>query len=251
MAQPAGTHAPVIVWFRDDLRLADQPALNAAIRTGRPVICLFLHDEGRSCGRALGGAQNWWLHHALAALDASLQKIGGRLDILVGEHDELPAIASKLGAAEVFWTRRYNATQIATDQRVKSALTAAGIAAGSFNGQLLREPWEISNKSGGPFRVFTPFWKTSQAMGDFAAPEAAPKKIAAAGWPSSAPRRVHLNELKLLPTKPDWAGGLEGLNTPAAGAARATLENATQNKSGHQPRQRSPAAVQRSLRRFG
>ena len=83
MAKPAGNHAPALVWFRDDLRLADQPALMAAINSGRPVVCLFLHDEGRSCGRSLGGAQLWWLHHSLAALSASLAKIGGRLDILM------------------------------------------------------------------------------------------------------------------------------------------------------------------------
>ena len=223
MAKLADNHAPALVWFRDDLRLADQPALIAAVQSGRPIVCLFLHDDGRSCGRALGGAQRWWLHHSLAALAASLEKIGGRLDILTGEHDELPAIAGKLGAAEVFWTRRYNASQIATDQRVKSALTQAGIAAASFNGQLLREPWEIANKSGGPFRVFTPFWKAGQAMGDFAAPVAAPKKVIAAEWPSSAPKRVGLDDLKLLPTKPDWAGGLRETWTPGEKGAEAKL----------------------------
>jgi deoxyribodipyrimidine photo-lyase len=72
MPNAAAAHGPAIVWFRDDLRLADQPALAAAAKSGRPVICLFLHDEGRSCGRALGGAQRWWLHHSLASLAASL-----------------------------------------------------------------------------------------------------------------------------------------------------------------------------------
>lgn len=223
MVQPTGNPAPVIVWFRDDLRLEDQPALKAAAQSGQPIICLFLHDKGRSCGRPLGGAQNWWLHHALAALGASLKKIGGRLDILTGDHDELPAIASSLGATQVFWTRRYTAAQIETDQRVKSALAAAGIATASFNGQLLREPWEVSNKSGGPFRVFTPFWKASQAMGSFAAPEAAPKKLTAADWPSSAPQRVRVEELGLLPTKPDWAGGLRATWTPGEKGAEARL----------------------------
>ncbi|MDP2358843.1 MAG: deoxyribodipyrimidine photo-lyase [Beijerinckiaceae bacterium] len=223
MAKSVGNHAPALVWFRDDLRLADQPALIAAVKSGRPVVCLFLHDDGRSCGRALGGAQRWWLHHSLAALSASLEKIGGRLDILTGDHDELPAMASKLGTAEVFWTRRYNASQIAIDQRVKSALTEAGITTASFNGQLLREPWEVSNKSGGPFRVFTPFWKANQAMGDFATPVAAPKKLSAANWPASAPNRTQLDDLKLLPTKPDWAGGLRETWTPGEKGAEARL----------------------------
>lgn len=223
MAKPASSHAPALVWFRDDLRLSDQPALLAGIESGRPVICLFVHDDGLSCGRALGGAQRWWLHHSLTALSASLERIGGRLDVVVASHDELPAIAMSLGAAEVFWTRRYDARQIATDQRVKAALAAAGIAAASFNGQLLREPWEVANKTGGPFRVFTPFWKASQAMGDFAAPLLAPKKITAAPWPSGAPSRVQIGDLGLLPTKPDWAGGLRATWTPGEAGAEARL----------------------------
>ena len=223
MAKAASAHAPAIVWFRDDLRLADQPALAAAVNSGRPVICLFLHDDGRSCGRPPGGAQRWWLHHSLAQLAASLDKIGGRLDVVVGDHDELPAIAAKLGAAEVFWTRRYNAQQIATDQNVKSALGEAGIAAHSFNGQLLREPWELATKTGGPFRVFTPFWKASLAMGDFAAPLPAPRKIAAADWPRAAPKRAKLGDLGLLPTRPDWAGGLRAAWSPGEAGAQARL----------------------------
>ncbi|MBX9758870.1 MAG: DNA photolyase family protein [Beijerinckiaceae bacterium] len=223
MATPATAHAPALVWLRDDLRLSDQPALAAAVKSGRPVIALFLHDDGRSCGRPLGGAQRWWLHHSLAALSASLDKIGGRLDIVAGDHDELPAIALKLGAGEVFWTRRYNSQQIATDQRVKSALGEAGIAAHSFNGQLLREPWELATKTGGPFRVFTPFWKASQALGDFAAPLPAPKKIAAADWPRAAPRRSKLDDLGLLPTRPDWAGGLRATWTPGEAGAMERL----------------------------
>ncbi len=223
MARPAGTRPTALLWFRDDLRLADQPALSAALSSGLPLICLFVHDDGRSGGRPLGGAQRWWLHHSLAELSAALENIGGRLDIVAAEHDEVPRIAEKLGAETVFWTRRYDARQIATDKRVKAALTNAGIKAESFNGQLLREPWELATKSGGPFRVFTPFWKTSLAMGDFAAPAPAPKKATAADWPSSGPKRARLDDLKLLPKSPDWAGGLRQTWTPGEKGAEARL----------------------------
>lgn len=223
MANPAGTYAPAIVWFRDDLRLSDQPALLAAVKTKRPLICLFVHDEGRSCGRALGGAQRWWLHNSLAALSDSLRSAGGRLDILTAGHDELPAIAAKLDAAEVFWTRRYNANQIAVDRRVKAGLARAGIRTESFNGQLLREPWELATKAGGPFRVYTPFWKASLAKGGFAEPAPAPKRLAAADWPSPAPERARLEDLKLLPGKPDWTGGLRAAWTPGEKGAEERL----------------------------
>lgn len=217
------SQAPALVWFRDDLRLADQPALSAAAQSGRPLICLFLHDDGRSCGRALGGAQRWWLHHSLAALSASLEKIGGRLDIIEGAHEDLPGIATSLGVAEAFWTRRYNAQQIATDQRVKSALAAAGVGAHSFNGQLLREPWDVATKTGGPFRVFSPFWRASLALGSFAEPLPAPRKIHAADWPAAGPKRAALADLRLLPTRPDWAGGLRETWTPGEAGAQARL----------------------------
>jgi deoxyribodipyrimidine photo-lyase len=175
MPNPAAD-APVIVWFRDDLRLADQPALDAARRSKRPVICLYVYDAGRSSGRELGAASKWWLHHSLAALGASIEKIGARLDVIAGDHEDLPKFAQSLGAGAVYWTRRYGGAQIACDAQVKKDLGAAGVEPASFNGHLLREPWEVTTKTGGPMKVFTPFWRASQALGDIRRPCPPPRR---------------------------------------------------------------------------
>ncbi len=217
-------HAPALVWFRDDLRLTDQPALRAALDSGRPLICLYLYDAGASEGRPLGGAVRWWLHHSLAAHSAELEKIGGRLDLLAGDHADLPAIAQALGAAAVYWTRRYGAAAIESDKAVKAALLEAGLEAQSFNGQLLREPWEVTTQAGAPMRVYSPFWRAHQALGDTGAPIPAPRKIQPADWPRKAPARVALDSLRLLPAKPDWAGGLRAEWTPGEAGAKARLK---------------------------
>ena len=116
---PSATQ-PAIVWFRDDLRLSDQPALSAAIETGAPVLCIYVFDEESDDLRPLGGASRWWLHHSLAALAGSLAKIGGRLDILRGAAGPLvTALAKAADAQSVLWTRRYGGAEIAATGRRK------------------------------------------------------------------------------------------------------------------------------------
>ena len=121
---PSATQ-PAIVWFRDDLRLSDQPALAAAIECGAPVLCIYVFDEASEGLRPLGGASRWWLHHSLAALADSLARIGGRLDILRGAAGPLvTALAKAAEAHSVLWTRRYGAAEIAIDRQAKTDLAA-------------------------------------------------------------------------------------------------------------------------------
>src|SRR5690242_8030535 len=104
---PKPTASPAICWFRDELRLADHRALEAAIATGAPVVALYVHDEDSPGIRPLGGAARWWLHHSLAALSADLEKRGGSLTILKGAAGKLvPAFAKACGAQRVTWSRR-------------------------------------------------------------------------------------------------------------------------------------------------
>jgi deoxyribodipyrimidine photo-lyase len=143
---------PAIVWLRDDLRLDDQPALAAAAE--RPTLVVYIFDEESPGLRPLGGAAKWWLAHSLAAFGAELAAIGGRLDILRGASEPtLLRLAEASGAGEVFWTRRYGAAEIAIDAAAKASLIAKGVAARSFNGQLLYEPWRTAGKDGAPSRV--------------------------------------------------------------------------------------------------
>jgi deoxyribodipyrimidine photo-lyase len=158
------TTKPSIVWLRDDLRLDDQPAIAAA--AGAPALFIYVFDEESRGLRPLGGASKWWLAHSLRALSESLAAIGGRLDILRGAGAEVvPAVAEAAGTSAVFWTRRYGGAEIDIDKSVKAKLIDRGRDARSFNGQLLREPWDVVSSAGTPFRVFTPYWRQSRALG--------------------------------------------------------------------------------------
>ena len=215
--------APFLHWFRTDLRLDDNPALAEAAAHGS-ALAVFV-DENDPGHRPRGGAARWWLHHSLHALSADLSARGGRLILLRGEARQLvPALARHLGVAGVTWNRRYGAAERATDAAIKADLKEAGIAATSFNGHLLYEPMEIRSQAGGPMRVFTPFWKACRATRPVEAPIPAPARLDApdfAPFPGTLP---DLAALGLLPTRPDWAGGLRAAWQPGEAGAKARLE---------------------------
>ncbi|MEG9883617.1 MAG: deoxyribodipyrimidine photo-lyase, partial [Hyphomicrobiales bacterium] len=202
---------PVIVWFRDDFRLADHPALHAGVSSGRPVLCLYIHDEERAGPRRPGGAARWWLHGALDSLDAALRKYGARLALLRGSQEEiLEVLAVNLEAAAVYWNRRYDKAGRDIDARLKKSLGSHGVTAKSFNGALLHEPWTIENKAGGAVRVFTSYWKQACRIGDPPLPLPKPEAIRSFPWPGElAARVVSLDALDLKPSAgPDWTQGL-------------------------------------------
>ncbi len=217
------TDQPAIVWFRDDLRVSDQPALKAAAESGLPLLCIYILDETSAGIRPLGGASRWWLHHSLARLGESLARMGGRLDILRGSAlDVVPALAKASGAKAIFWTRRYGAAETAVDTALKSRLRSEGLKAASSNGQLLVEPWTVKTKTGGPYRVFTPFWRAVLAGSRPEAPTPAPKRLHAADWPKAV-ERLSVDQIGLLPSAPDWAGGLRSAWTPGEAGAQGRL----------------------------
>ena len=154
----------------------------------------------------------------------SIEKAGGRLHILRGPAVELiPAIAQAADASAVYWTRRYDASGIAIDRKLKLQLRVNGVEARSFNGQLLFEPWDIATKSGGPYSVYTPFWKAARAMAGPSEPLPRVTKLSNGLWPSRAPGTILLDQLGLLPTGPDWAAGLRELWEPGEAGARRRL----------------------------
>jgi deoxyribodipyrimidine photo-lyase len=212
---------PSIVWFRQDLRLQDNPALHAAIARGGPIVPVYMLDDVGERRWVPGGASRWWLHHSLAALDAALRERASRLILRRGEAaDELEAIVQATGAAAVFWNRRYEPAAIARDAAIKARLAANGIEAKSFNGALLNEPHTITNKQGRPFQVFTPYWRHCLTL-----PVAAPIKLTAAELPAPArwPRSLELAELELLPTIP-WDAGLSAVWQPGEEGAAQRLK---------------------------
>ena len=151
---------PIIVWFRDDLRLSDHPALAAAAKSGGPVIGLFVLDEDSRGVRPLGGAARWWLAQSLRCLRASLQAAGTDLVLRRGAASEIiPEVARTAKAGAVFWNETAQAPHLAIAKAVEAGLAKAGIDSQSFAGDLLASPRDIRNKDGRGLRVFSPFWR--------------------------------------------------------------------------------------------
>lgn len=212
-------------WFRDDLRLADNPALSAAVAHG-PTLFLYVLDEGGS-RRPLGGASRWWLSCSLAALASALEAKGCELVLMRGDPAAiLPRVVETTGVDLVTWSRRYDAQSMALDSSLKAELTAAGTRVESFNAALLNEPWQVATKTGDPMKVFTPYWRAARAVGEPAAPMPAPRRMASLPLPAAlAAMAVSHAELALEPTRPDWAGGLRETWTPGEAGAAARLRN--------------------------
>jgi len=206
----AGASAsPCIVWFRDDLRLSDHPALHAASNMQRPKICVYVLDEASE--RALGGAARWWLAQSLRALQARLASVGSSLVLRKGPAAEIiAALARETKAGTVFWNEIAHAPQKAVADRVAAALEAIGVGSQSFPGDLLTAPANIRNRDGRGLRVFTPFWRRVLALGDPPEPLPAPKTLR----PAPDVAGNNLESWRLEPAHPDWADGLRQSWTP-------------------------------------
>ena len=177
---------PIIVWFRQDLRLDDNMAVAACVEAGAPMIALFIDD--RQQGRQAGAVSLWWRDQSLRALANDLQRRGSQLIFRQGDAaSQLNQLIDETKAQAVFWNRQYDAESIARDTAIKADLQARQINAESFNATLLFEPWEIRSKTANtPFKVFTPFWNACQAHGIDARVWDAPKQFLATNvWPQS------------------------------------------------------------------
>jgi deoxyribodipyrimidine photo-lyase len=215
-----------LVWFRRDLRLADNPALHHALERHERVVCVYVHDPDAEAPWAPGAASRWWLHHSLAALDASLDALGATLLIRQGPAlTRLRSLVKECGAEAVYWNRLYEPGFVERDRHVKEALRADGKTAESFNGALLVEPHSIRTGAGEPYRVFTPYWRNAQArlqqeLESGRAPRPAPTKIPSIErMPASTP----LADLGLLP-RVAWDRGFHDSWAPGEEGAHARLE---------------------------
>lgn len=211
---------PAIVWFRQDLRLADNPALDAALERGGPVVPVYVWAPDEEGKWAPGGAARWWLHHSLESLAEDLSKLGSRLVIRRGESlTQLRSLAAETGADAILWNRRYEPAIIERDTRLKAALSSDGLHVRSYNSHLLFEPWTVSNRAGGPFHVFAPYWRTVQALPEPHLPKPIPSEIRP---PRTWPRTLPLEALELEPKIP-WAGGLRETWRPGEAGAHEHL----------------------------
>ncbi|HTS17844.1 MAG TPA: deoxyribodipyrimidine photo-lyase [Verrucomicrobiae bacterium] len=207
--------APSIVWFRLDLRLADNPALDAASKRGGPVVPVFIWAPEEEGKWPPGAASRWWLHQSLLALDSRLRAVGSRLVIRRGPTlRALRALMKETGADAVFWNRRYEPALVERDRKIQSV-----VPGGNFNSALLVEPWEVMNAAGKPFRVFTPFWRACMRRGVAGHVLAAPRQLKAPRrWPDS----LSLPALELEP-RSDWAKTMRATWRPGESGAHNLL----------------------------
>jgi deoxyribodipyrimidine photo-lyase len=210
-----------LVWFRSDLRLADNPALHAALEAGFDPVPVYIHaphEEGRW---APGAASNAWRHRSLKALSRDLQARGSRLIVRQGDSSQvLQALIAQSDAQALFWNRKYEPATQPRDAAIKKALKAQDFDVRSCNGALLAEPWDVQTKTGGPYKVFTPFYRNVMAALPQRALHDAPKTLPGV---ASTLQSDGVDALALAPTR-DWDTGFWEQWTPGEAGAHEALE---------------------------
>jgi deoxyribodipyrimidine photo-lyase len=192
-----------ILWFRQDLRLSDQPAFVAALKDG-PVIPVYVLDDETPGDWKIGGAQRWWLHHSLASLVSGLERLGSRLILRRGRcSNELKRLANETGATRVHALRHYEPWWMRAEEEVAAALDLQ-----LHDGNQLAPPAEVRSGSGQAFKVYSPYWRALQQHLPPPEPLPIPERVEPPlSWPDSE-RLAHWN---LLPIRPNWAAEFSDL----------------------------------------
>ncbi|HEY8602996.1 deoxyribodipyrimidine photo-lyase [Tsuneonella suprasediminis] len=208
--------APQIVWLRRDLRLADQPAFHAAAQAG-PVIPVYVMDDETAGDRAMGGAARWWLHHSLDSLGRTLGQRHSRIVLRRGDAvRELAKLVEETGAEAVHALRHYEPWW-----RKAQGKLAGQVDLRLHDGNYLMPPGAVTTNGGDPYKIYTPFAK---AVLDYMPPREClpePETLHSPGrWPDSD----DLADWNLLPTRPDWSGGIAAFWQVGEAAAHERLE---------------------------
>jgi len=188
--------SPTLVWFRRDLRLADNAALLAAAERGAPIVPVYVFAPGEESPWAPGAASRVWLHDSLLRLDEALRAKGSRLVLRAGPTREaLLRLVDETGATAIYWNRLYEPAFTSRDAALKTELAARGLDARSFAGALLCEPWKVTTKTGGPYRVFTPYWRTCLGAYEVEEPKPAPRALASPRNTARLSPHLHFGEV--------------------------------------------------------
>jgi deoxyribodipyrimidine photo-lyase len=196
---------PIVVWFRNDLRLTANRALSAAAATGKPLILVYILDDETAGPWKIGAASRWWLNKSLSALAADIKARGNTLTLRRGiTLDQLPQLVSETKASAVYFTRCYEPHAVGLEDALKAKFDLANVAFKRFGGNLLREPEDVRTKMGDVYKVYTPFWRALSANFSPPAPTVAPEVILSA---KPAPKSDALSSWNLHPKQPDWSKG--------------------------------------------
>jgi len=228
-----------LFWFRQDLRLMDNPGLASACQTHDQILLIYILDP-----QLKHTAQAWWLHHSLSKLMAHLKQHQQELILLEGEPALLlQTLIENHQIEAVYWNRLYEPQLIARDQLIKKNLKQQGITVQSFNASLLHEPWTINNKQGNNFKVFTPYWKHCRQQ------IVTRMSSMISKWPQAISLTSKtLADWALLPSKPNWASQFESYWTPGEAAAHDKLNHFIDHKIGNYQEQRNFPSIDASSR---
>jgi deoxyribodipyrimidine photo-lyase len=210
--------ASAIVWFRRDLRLADNDALTAAVASNAAVLPLYIDDDGSTAAREIGGASRWWRGRSLSALEESLRALGSRLIIRRGTPQAvLDSLLLETGAEAVYLNLRRDG--IGGDAQIIAGLRGRGISVEAFDGNYLHDPLHLRTAGGGGFKVFTPFWNRLQSIYRPPTERRAPKSLdRPSRWPYSLP-------LGALQVTDRWTRPMAQAWQPGEASARARLQH--------------------------
>ena len=223
---------PSLVWLRRDLRMADQAAFAAACAAG-PVIPVYVLDDETPAHRRMGAASRWWLHHSLAALARALEARGSRLILRRGNSaDVLAALAAESGAREVHALHHHEPWWRNAERAVAGRLDLH-----LHHGNFLAPPGSVLSGAGTPYKIYTPFWRALNERMPPPLPLPAPAQIAA---PRSWPQSEALESWNLVPSRPDWAGGLRDEWTPGEAGALQRLERFVDRAGRYEQRRNLP-----------
>ena len=207
MNKPKAIH-----WFRQDLRLSDNPAFYDATKNSS-ILPIYILDDKNSKEFSMGKASRFWLHHSLTSLDKSLDE---NLSIYQGDPlGIILEIIDRLNIEEIYWNRCYEPWRIKRDTHIKKEIESKGIKVNTLNGSLLWEPWTIKKGDGTPYKVFTPFFRKGCLLSDKPRePFPTPNN---ADLFHDSDKSLEVNDLALLPSirwatemKPFWNIGEDG-----------------------------------------
>jgi deoxyribodipyrimidine photo-lyase len=216
------TPRPVLLWFRQDLRLNDNAALVAAHTSGKPVVPVFIFDDDVNNPYNIGAASRWWLHHSLISLSQALDSQGATLVLRHGNTTEqLVNLARETNAAAIHCSTQIEPTAKSHEASLCNALKETGVEIATHDGWLLFDPSDIKNKVGRPYRVFSHFFNACQNIGKPRQPCAMPNNV---HWSKQTPKSLAIHDLALNPPSPGRVAGFSSYWVPGEHGASAQME---------------------------
>ncbi len=213
--------SPLVYWFRQDLRIKDNPTLAAAANTGRPIVCVYILDQNQKNHWPNGAATSWWLHHSLTQLSNSLKTLNVKLILRRGSAiEELDKVIQSSGAQCLYFTRQYEPYHQELEAQVNNHFSEQ-IEVKRFRGYLLYEPEAIRTGKNEPYKVFTPFYRCCLKTSTPNIPLRAPKTLIGSKKKITSDKLSHW---KLLPEQPNWAKGFNEYWLPGEDGAHKSLK---------------------------